>query len=274
MHGTVTAASPPPRLLDQVRNRLRTRHYSLRTETTYVDWIKRFILFHGKRYPRDMGGPEAEAFLSSLAVERKVSASTQSQVLAAILFLYREVLEQDLPWMQSVVRAKKPRHLPTVLHRAEVDALLAHVDTRFALFVGLLYGTGIRLLEGARLRVKDVDFARREITVRDGKGGKDRVTMLPQSLQAGLAAHLKLRRAVFDADLATSPPLLSSAGVWSPILMSQEIGREEAVYRRADHQVPEGSRCRASGEGPVSQARVFRGELLPVAQQVRRHGRV
>lgn len=200
-----------PRLLDRVIAAIRTRHYSLRTEKSYVDWIRRFIRFHGKRHPRDMGGPEIEAFLSNLAVSRNVSASTQNQALAALLFLYREVLEQDLPWMQDVVRAKRPQRLPTVLTRGEVDRLLSHLDTRFELIVRLLYGTGMRLMEGVRLRVKDVDFNRREVVIRDGKGGKDRVTMLPESLSEPLRTHLALRRKVFEADLARG-----MADVWLP----------------------------------------------------------
>lgn len=203
--------SSPPRLLDQVRNRLRTRHYSLRTEKAYVDWIKRFILHHDKRHPRDMGGLEVEAFLSSLALDRKVAASTQNQALAAILFLYREVLGNELPWMQDVVRAKKPERLPQVLNRQEVEAVLRHLDGGMALIGRLLYGTGLRLMEAVRLRVKDVDFQRAQITVRMGKGAKDRVTMLPQSLSAPLAAHLELRRAVYEQDL-----LQGRASVWLP----------------------------------------------------------
>ena len=207
--------SSPPRLLDQVRQRLRTRHYSLRTEASYVDWIRRFILFHHKRHPREMGGPEVAAFLSSLAVERNVAASTQNQALAALLFLYRQVLEQDLPWMQDVVRAKKPQRLPTVLTKPEVHALLQHLDPRFDLVVRLLYGTGMRLLEAARLRVKDVDLAQRQITVRDGKGGKDRVTMLADALVAHLSEHLRLRRVLFEQD-----HVLGQAQVWMPDALS------------------------------------------------------
>ncbi|TDU23305.1 integron integrase [Panacagrimonas perspica] len=198
-----------------VRDRIRTRHYSLRTETAYTNWIKRFILFHNKRHPRDMGGAEVEAFLTSLAVERSVSASTQNQALAAMLFLYREVLQIDLPWMQDVVRAKQPRHLPTVLTRPEVIAVLEHLDTRFELVGKLLYGTGMRLMECARLRVKDVDFAMQQVTVRNGKGGKDRVTMLPQSLSGPLRAHLALRRTLFDQDRKDG-----RAEVWMPDALS------------------------------------------------------
>lgn len=167
----------PPRLLDRVRDRTRALHYSLSTERAYVEWIRRYILFHGKRHPADMGKAEVEAFLTWLAVERQVAASTQNQALAAVLFLYRQVLERDLPWLQDVVRAKRPQRLPTVLTVAETERGLAHVDGPMALTVKLLYGSGMRLMEVARLRVKDVDFERAQLTVRDGKGGKDRVTV-------------------------------------------------------------------------------------------------
>lgn len=170
------------RLMDEVRRHLRVNHYSLRTETIYIGWIRRFILANGKRHPREMGGPEVERFLSHLAVDRNVAASTQNQALSALLFLYRVVLGSDLPWMESVVRAKRPRHIPTVLSRDEVRELLATMDGRPWLLASLLYGTGMRLMECLRLRIKDVDFSRGEITIRNGKGGKDRRTVLPRSL--------------------------------------------------------------------------------------------
>jgi site-specific recombinase XerD len=171
-------------LLDQLRDRLRLRHYSLRTEQAYVHWVKRYILFHGKRHPAEMGKAEVEAFLTHLAVERHVAASTQTQALSALLFLYKEVLGVELPWLSELTRAKRPARLPTVLTREEARLLLRCVDEpTLALVVRLLYGTGMRLLEALRLRVKDVEFARREILVRDGKGGKDRVTMLPSTMR-------------------------------------------------------------------------------------------
>ncbi|MBX3678486.1 MAG: integron integrase [Rhodocyclaceae bacterium] len=201
-----------PRLLDRVRDRLRLKHYSLRTETAYLGWIKRYILFHGKRHPADMGKAEAEAFLSSLAVERNVSASTQSQALSALLFLYREVLALELPWLDDVTRAKKPVRLPTVLTRAETLALLEKIENaELHLIVSLLYGSGLRLLEGLRLRVKDVDLARNEIVVREGKGGKDRVTMIPLQLVEPLRAQIARTKAVHEADLARG-----KGEVWLP----------------------------------------------------------
>lgn len=179
-----------PRLLDQVRARIRVKHYSYRTEQQYVSWIRRFILFNDKRHPSSMGAPEVEAFLSHLATERLVAASTQNQALAALLFLYKEVLGLELPWLHGIVRAKKPRRLPTVLSRAEVKAVLANLDGVSWLVASLLYGSGLRLSEALRLRVKDVDLAHPEIVVRDGKGGKDRVTVLPDNLVEPLRIHL------------------------------------------------------------------------------------
>ncbi len=199
-----TAASdlPRPRLFDEVRRRLRLKHYSLSTERVYVQWIRRFILANGKRHPREMGGTDVERFLSHLATEGHVAASTQNQALAALLFLYREVLRIELPWMENVVRAKRSQHVPTVLSREEVQRLLANMEGRRWLLASLLYGTGMRLMECLRLRVKDVDFARNEITVRDGKGGKDRRTVLPKSLVEPLQREVERARMLHAADLA------------------------------------------------------------------------
>jgi integron integrase len=189
-------------LLDQLRDRIRVKHYSIRTETQYVQWVRRFILFHGKRHPRDLGAPEVEAFLTHLAVEGQVASSTQNQALSALLFLYREVLGMELPWLENVTRAKRPQRLPVVLTREEVRAVLGKMDGTYGLLGRLLYGTGMRLMELIRLRVKDVDFDRGEIVVRDGKGAKDRVTMLPESVKSDLHAHLRWRRELFERDLA------------------------------------------------------------------------
>ena len=200
-----TADTTPPRqpkLLERMRIHLRTRHYSIRTEEAYIDWARRFILFHGKRHPRDMGAVEVEAFLSHLAVERHVSASTQNQAKAALLYLYKQVLEIDLPWLNEVVQAKRPKRLPVVLTPTEVRELLLHMDGTTGLIAQLLYGTGMRLLEALRLRVKDVEFARREIVVREGKGNKDRVTVLPENLMAPLQAQLQKARVLHEKDVA------------------------------------------------------------------------
>jgi len=200
MQNENTPAAPPPKLLDQVRDRIRVKHYSIRTETQYVQWVRRFILFHGKKHPRDMGAPEVEAFLTHLAVEGNVAAATQNQALSALLFLYREVLAIDLPWLNDVTRAKRPQRMPVVLTREETRAVLDRMTGVYGLMARLLYGTGMRLMECVRLRVKDVDFARREILIRDGKGAKDRVTMLPDSVVGALQDHLQQRRALFDDD--------------------------------------------------------------------------
>ncbi|MEK6551750.1 MAG: integron integrase [Pseudomonadota bacterium] len=197
-----TTPSRPPKLLDQVRDRLRVKHYSIRTEQVYVDWIKRFIWFHDKRHPKDMGAPEIEAFLTHLAVKGKVSASTQNQAKSALLFLYREVLEQKLPWLDKVTQAKASQRLPVVLTVDEVQAVLKRLSATHWLIASLLYGAGLRLMEAVRLRVKDVEFARHEIIVREGKGGKDRVTMLPESVIEPLKRHLAKVKALHEEDLA------------------------------------------------------------------------
>ena len=195
------AAEHKPKLLDQVRDAIRTRHYSYRTEEAYVGWIKRFILFHGKRHPAEMGPAEITQFLTSLAVQRHVSASTQNQALAAVLFLYKDVLGCDPGWLDDIVRAKRPQRLPLVLTRAEVGALLAALTGVRWIMTMLLYGSGLRLKECLRLRVKDVEFTRNEIVVREGKGKKDRVTMLPAAVKEPLAAHLVGVRRLHEKDL-------------------------------------------------------------------------
>ncbi|AWN16731.1 integron integrase [Salinisphaera sp. LB1] len=192
----------PPKLLDQVGERVRLKHYSIRTEKTYLAWIRRFILFHGKRHPKDMGKPEVEAFLTHLAVDRHVAASTQNQALNAVLFLYKEVLGIKLPWMDDVVRVKRPARIPEVLSAPEVARLLAQLDGTYRLMASLLYGSGLRLMEAVRLRVKDVDFEYRQIVVRDAKGAKDRVTPLPASVTDALTAQINRVATQHRADLA------------------------------------------------------------------------
>lgn len=190
-----------PKLLDQVRAEIRLRHYSIRTEEVYVDWARRFILFHNKRHPKEMGAEEVRDFLSHLAVERNVAASTQNQAKSALLFLYREVLHIELPWLDEVIAAKVSRRLPVVLTQTETRRLLDAMSGTMGLVASLLYGTGMRLLEGLRLRVKDVEFERREIIVREGKGNKDRVTVLPENLILPLKAHLAKVKALHERDL-------------------------------------------------------------------------
>lgn len=192
---------PETKLLDQVRGKIRLKHYSIRTEQAYVDWIKRFVLHFGKRHPRDLGAAELEQFLTHLAVAGKVAASTQNQAKSALLFLYKEVLALELPWLDNVAQAKAPKRLPVVLNRDEVQAVLSRLSGTHWLIASLLYGSGMRIMECLRLRVKDVDFKRREILIRDGKGFKDRVTMLPGSLVASLEAHLAKVRGLHEADL-------------------------------------------------------------------------
>ncbi|MBU1424410.1 MAG: integron integrase [Gammaproteobacteria bacterium] len=192
----------PPKLLDLVRDKLRVKHYSIRTEQTYTGWIKRYIYFHGKRHPKDMGAAEVEAFLTYLAVEGNVSASTQNLAKSALLFLYREVLDIELPWLDNVTQAKVPKRLPVVLTISEVQNVLSHLKGTHLLIASLLYGGGMRLMEAVRLRVKDVDFERREILVREGKGFKDRVTMLPETVIDSLNAHMMKVKALHAEDVA------------------------------------------------------------------------
>ncbi len=192
------------RLLARVRQALRLRHYSRRTEEAYVGWVRRFVRFAGSRHPRELGQAEVTRFLSSLAVDRHVSASTQNQALAALVFLYRDVLEMPVGWLTTLVRAKRPTRVPVVLTREEVRRLFGRLKGRgvAALVTAVLYGTGMRLLEALRLRAKDLDFAANEITVRGGKGDRDRVTMLPERLKAPLLHHLAAVRAQHERDVS------------------------------------------------------------------------
>jgi integron integrase len=202
---------PPTKLLARVRHALRVRHYSIRTEDAYVDWVRRFILFHGKRHPRDLGAVEVQKFLTHLAVERSVASPTQNQAKSALLFLYREVVGLQLPWLDDIVGAKLSRRLPVVLTPSEVRALLGQLNGTMGLVASLLYGTGMRLLESLRLRVKDVEFERRELVIRDGKGAKDRVTILPENLVLPLHAHIARVQQLHLRDLAAG-----FGDVWLP----------------------------------------------------------
>lgn len=191
MQGPSNAISgQPPKLLDQVRDKIRLKHYSIRTEQAYTDWIKRYILHFGKRHSREMGAPEVEQFLTHLAVNGRVSASTQNQARCALLFLYKEVLAVELPWLDNVEQVKAPKRLPVVLNREEIQAILSRLNGTNWLIASLLYGTGMRIMECLRLRVQDIDMKRKEILIRDGKGFKGRVTMLPVSLVQSLQSHL------------------------------------------------------------------------------------
>ena len=197
----VAGGTPPPKLLDRVRQALRARHYSPRTERAYVAWIRRYIVFHGKRHPMEMGNQEVTAFLSALATRQKVSASTQNQAFSALLFLYREVLEKPLAGLEKVTRAKPSLRLPVVLSADEVAAILNELSGVSRLMASLLYGAGMRLLECCRLRVKDIDFSSRQVSVRDGKGRKDRLTVLPTALIECLQDHLQHVHAQHQSDL-------------------------------------------------------------------------
>jgi integron integrase len=207
----------PGVLLTQVRAAIRVRHYSIRTEQAYCDWIRRFIVFHRKRHPAEMGAAEVAAFLSHLAVAGHVAASTQNQAKAALLFLYREVLGQQLPWLTDVRTARMPTRLPVVLTPAEVAAVLGRLRGVHALLGSLLYGTGLRIMEGVRLRVKDIDFDRRELLVRDGKGFKDRVTVLPTAISARLRDQLASACELHARDLARG-----HGEVWLPFALSRK----------------------------------------------------
>lgn len=209
-----------PRLLERVRAAIRLRHYSLRTEQSYLDWIRRFIRFHEMRHPSEMGSEEVRAFLSHLAIEGKVAASTQNQALNAIAFLYRNVLEMDLPRLADVERASKPRRLPVVLSRPEVASLFGQLGGRNRLMASLLYGSGLRLMECVRLRVKDVDFALGQIVVRDGKGRKDRITMLPESLNDSLRAQIATVETFHRRDVSDG-----IAGVFLPSALERKLPR-------------------------------------------------
>jgi integron integrase len=204
MNSTKSTPAKPSekRLLDVVRDAIRTKHYSIRTEEAYVNWVRRFILFHGKRHPKDMGGPEIEAFLTHLAVEGHVSASTQNQALSALLFLYRAVLHQDIDHSIDAVRAKPSQHLPEVLTKEEARPVISQMSGIYQLQARLLYGSGLRLLECLRLRVKDLDFDRRAIIVRNTKGNEDRVTVLPDSVVEPLKEHLLRVKRLHQEDLA------------------------------------------------------------------------
>lgn len=215
--GEGMTASSQPRLLDQMRDALRTRHYSPSTEKVYCQWVRRFIRFHRMRHPADMAEAEINDFLTHLAVGEKVSASTQNQALSALLFLYRNVIHREVGDLGGVIRANKPQRLPVVLTREEVRAVLGEMSGMEHTMAGLLYGSGLRLSECLHLRVQDIDFDRCELTVRNGKGAKDRVTMLPESLKAPLREQIRVTRAIHVADKADG---------WGRVLMPDALDRK------------------------------------------------
>jgi integron integrase len=237
-----------PRLLDRVRQALRARHLSRRTEEAYVAWIRRFIFFHDKRHPAEMGAAEVTKFLTSLAVDGQVAASTQNQALSALLFLYKDVLEVDLPWLDGIVRARRPERLPVVLSRDEVRALFQRLEGVSRLMATLLYGAGLRVLACCRLRVQDIDFATNQVVVRGGKGDKDRVTMLPGIAKPGLLEHLEDVRGQHRHDLAAGAgwvelstavtrkyPSAGRGWVWQWVFPATRIYRDRLTGQRRRH---------------------------------------
>jgi integron integrase len=254
------------KLLDQARDILRAKHYSYRTEQAYIDWMRRFILFHGKRHPKDMGAAEIQAFLLYLANERNISASTQNQALSAILFLYREVLQKDIePILLST--AKRPQRIPTVLTRQEVIQILGHMTGVYKLMAQLLYGSGLRLMECLRLRVKDIDFDYRAITVRDGKGEKDRIVPLPQAVILDLRRQIERVRLLHEEDLAAGygevylpyalaqkyPNAAREFG-WQYLFPAPKLSRDPRPPSTGGHlpeDIPSPLESRAGGEGKL-----------------------
>lgn len=275
----VTAGNPP-RLLDVVRERIRLRHYSLRTEQAYVGWIRRFILANGRQHPRELGGEEVERFLSALATQGQVAAATQNQALSALLFLYRVVLEVELPWMEDMVRAKRPRRLPVVLSKTEVAQLLSALPDGLPELIGrLLYGTGMRLMECLRLRIKDLDLERVEICVRSGKGNKDRRVPLPLSLRERLlqqrqrALHLHhadlaagLGRVELPHALARKYPGAATEPGWQYLFPADNLSRDPRTGRTGRHHLGEDLMQRA-----IKRARSRAGLIKPVTCHTLRH---
>jgi integron integrase len=239
-------------LLDQVRDRVRTLHYSIRTEEAYLKWIRDFIIFHRKRHPSEMGAKEIGTFLSYLATERNIAASTQNQALAALLFLYKEVLNQEIEWVVDVARAKRSQRLPVVFTKEEIQAVLGNLRDEKWLMANLLYGSGLRLMECVRLRVKDIDFAQRQITVRAGKGDKDRVTMLPQLLIEPLQRQLQRAKALHERDiregygqvslpyaLARKYPIAAREWCWQYVFPATKRSVDPRTGREQRHHIAE-----------------------------------
>jgi integron integrase len=236
-------AAKAPKLLDRLREALRARHYSRRTEETYCMWVRRFIYFHHIRHPGEMGEPEINAFLTHLAVKEKVSASTQNQALSALLFIYRHVLGREIGNLGEVIRAKRPLRVPVVMTRIEVKAVLDQLTGDKRLMATLMYGAGLWLMECLRLRIQDIEFARNEITVRDGKGAKDRITMLPESQKRPLQEHLQQVKEIHQKDLAAG---------WGRVLMPYALDRKypnAAAEWRWQWVFPQGSRWKNVEDG-------------------------
>jgi integron integrase len=255
-----------------VRDALRARHYSRRTAKAYLAWIRRDVAFHGRRHPRQMGAAEASAFLAALAVGRRLSASTQNQALGALLFLYRQVLGVEFPWLDDLVRARRPRHLPVVLAREEVAAVLAHMHGTPHGIACLLYGAGLRLLECARVRVKDVDFGARQVVVRGGKGGRGRRALLPRMVEAPLRRHPERVRLVHERDVADGAGWVELPGAlarkypnagrewpWQWVFPATRMYRDPETGQRRRHHLHETviQRGRATTSGPCRSSSVI-----------------
>jgi integron integrase len=249
----IASVGRKPKLLDLVRDVIRRKHYSVRTEQAYVDWIKRFIIYHNKRHPAEMAEEDVAQFLTHLARDLNVAASTQNQALSALLFLYKEVLKQEIGWLEKVERARKPSKLPVVLTRSEVKEIFAHLHGTPKLMAGLLYGSGLRLMECVRLRVKDIDFPLAQIAVREAKGGKDRITMLPLNLSEPLRRHLLRVKAQHEQDLedgfgnvhlpfalGRKFPNAAREWAWQYVFPSPRISVDPRSGKRQRHHVAEG----------------------------------
>jgi integron integrase len=275
----LTPAPPKKKLLDQVRDACRLKHYSRRTEDTYVDWIKRFILFHKKRHPQDMGAPEIEAFLTHLAVDLNVASSTQNQAYSAILFLYRYVLHIDLPDTLNAARAKKPKRLPVVLTRDEVRRVIDQLDGTPKLMVQLLYGSGLRLNECVRLRIKDLDFNQNQILIREAKGNADRVTLLPARLIEPLQAHLRRVRQLHTQDLKNGYgtvylptafdrkyPTAATAWNWQYVFPSERLSKDPQSGQVRRHHASDSSLQKA-----IAAAARRAGLTKPIGPHTFRH---
>jgi len=269
----------PEKLLDRMRRIIRLKHYSLRTEKAYLHWVKRYILFHGKRHPEIMGATEVTSFLSSLAIDRYCAPATQNQALNAILFLYRHVLEIDLPWLDEVIRAKRSAKMPVVLSVSEVQTVISHLPAQYVLIVKLLYGSGLRISEAARLRVKDVDFNRRSLLVRDGKGAKDRVTVLADvcipamrdQIERSLVIAAEDRRTrrggvLLPYALARKYPNARFEEGWQYVFPARNLSKEPRTGELARHHIFNSSVQRA-----VKAAAVRAGIRKPVTCHVFRH---
>jgi integron integrase len=248
-----TPSGNKPKLLQRVRDVVRRKQYSIRTEQAYVDWIKRFVLYHNKRHPCEMGEEEVAQFLTHLARDRNVAPATQNQALSALLFLYKDVLRQEIGWLDNVERARKPSKLPVVLSHAEMKRVFAHLHGVPKMMAGLLYGSGLRLMECVRLRVKDIDFELAQITVRDAKGGKDRVTMLPINLTEPLRRHLVRIKAQHEQDLedgfgnvrlpfalGRKFPKAAREWGWQYVFASARISVDPRSGKRQRHHMAEG----------------------------------